>query len=96
MNKRKTYTKEFKLDAINLVLEQGYTIADAARQLEIPAPMLSRWINESKQRGEQAFVGSGRIASDQEEIKILKAQVQQLKIERDTFKNATVLLAKET
>jgi transposase len=37
---RKQYTKEFKLDAISLVLEQGFTIADAARSLEITAGML--------------------------------------------------------
>jgi transposase len=41
---RKQYSKEFKLDAISLVLEQGYSIAEAARSLEIMANMLGRWI----------------------------------------------------
>jgi transposase len=35
MATRKQYSKEFKLDAISLVLDQGYTIAEAARSLEI-------------------------------------------------------------
>ena len=106
MNKRKAYSKEFKVDAVNLVLEQGCTRGEAAKKLDIPTPMLSRWINESKKRGNQAFVGSGRVvteqvttkkgATEQDEIKALKAQVQQLTIERDTFKKATVLFAKET
>ena len=46
MLKRKQYTKEFKLDAISLVMDQGLTVAEAARNLEINANMLSRWIKE--------------------------------------------------
>ena len=42
MEPRKQYTKEFKLDAISLVLDQGLTIAEAARSLEIRANMLIR------------------------------------------------------
>ena len=42
MEPRKQYTKEFKLDAISLVLDQGFTIAEAARSLEIRANMLIR------------------------------------------------------
>ena len=42
MEPRKQYTKEFKLDAISLVLDQGFTIAEATRSLEIRAKMLIR------------------------------------------------------
>lgn len=42
MTTRKTYLKEFKLDAVSLVLEQGYTRTDAARILDINANMLGR------------------------------------------------------
>ena len=45
MLKRKQYTKEFKLDAISLVMDQGLTIAEAARSLEINANMLNRQWN---------------------------------------------------
>ncbi len=41
---RKKYSNEFKLDAIKLVLNQGYTGADAAKRLGINAKMLRRWI----------------------------------------------------
>ncbi|PTN11565.1 transposase [Nitrosomonas aestuarii] len=43
---RKQYSKEFKLDAISLVQDQGFTIAEAARSLEINTNMLRRWIKE--------------------------------------------------
>ena len=46
---RKKYPIEFKQDAVSLVLEQGYSKAEAARSLDINANMLSRWINEFNQ-----------------------------------------------
>ncbi len=44
MGRRKKYSKEFKLDAISLVLEQNYSRAAAARSLEINENMLGRWV----------------------------------------------------
>ncbi len=46
MIERKQYTKEFKLDAISLVLEQGHTASEVSRSLEINANMLRRWIRD--------------------------------------------------
>ena len=83
MGTRKQYTKEFKLDAISLVVDQGLTIAEAARSLEIRANMLGRWIkeNEADNNG-QAFRGNGKLTPDQEEIRRLKIENKQLKLER--------------
>lgn len=97
METRKQYTKEFKLDAISLVLDQGFTIAEAARSLEIRANMLGRWIkeNEADNNG-QAFRGNGKLTPDQEEIRRLKLENKQLKLERQILKEAAVFFAKET
>lgn len=46
MTTRKKYSKEFKLDAVSLVLDQGYTITEAARSLEVNRSVLQRWIKE--------------------------------------------------
>lgn len=97
MEARKHYTKEFKLDAISLVVDQGLTIAEAARSLEIRANMLGRWIkeNEADNNG-QAFRGNGKLTPDQEEIRRLKIENKQLKLERQILKEAAVFFAKET
>ena len=55
MTVRKTYPKEFKLDAISLVVDQGYSQAEAARSLGIKANMLGRWIQEQRVDGTQSF-----------------------------------------
>ncbi len=96
MTTRKQYTKEFKLDAVSLVTEQGYTRVEAAKRLEINANMLTRWIKEQADPGGQAFRGNGKLTPEQEELKELKAKVKRLEMEKDILKKATVFFAKET
>ncbi len=96
MTARKKYTKEFKLDAVSLVTEQGYTRVEAAKRLEINANMLTRWIKEQSDPGGQAFRGNGKLTPEQDELKELKAKVKRLEMEKDILKKATVFFAKET
>jgi len=96
MTERKQYTKEFKLDAVNLVTEQGYKCAETARRLGINSNMLGRWINELADTNDQAFRGNGKLTAEQEEIKHLRAAVKRLEMEKDILKKATVFFAKET
>ena len=97
MEARKHYTKEFKLDAINLVLDQELTIAEAARSLGIRANMLGRWVKESREDNTgQAFRSNGKLTPDQEEIRRLKIENKRLKLERQILKEVAVFFAKET
>ena len=96
MTKRKKYSKEFKLDAIALVIEQNYSQAEASRNLGINPNMLGRWIKEAENDDGQAFRGNGKLTPEQEEIRQLKAQVKRLEMEREILKKATVFFAKET
>jgi len=97
METRKQYTKEYKLDAISMVLDQGLTIAEAARNLEIRANMLGRWIRESQaDNNGQSFRGNGKLTPEQEEIRRLKVENKRLKLERQILKEAAVFFAKET
>ena len=86
MKQRKRYSKEFKLDAISLVSEQGYTRIDAANSLGITTGMLGCWIREHKADDGQAFRGNGKLTPEQEEIRTLKARVRRLKMEKDILK----------
>ena len=93
---RKKYSQEFKLDAISLVLDQGYTRAEAAKNLGISAQILGRWVKEYQQDAGNAFRGNGKLTTNQEEVRQLKAQIKRLEMERDILKKATVFFAKET
>jgi transposase len=96
MEKRKTYSKEFKLDAIALVRDQNYCISEAARNLEVSAQVLGRWIKEAENDDGHAFRGNGKLTPEQDEIRKLKSQVKRLEMEREILKKATVFFAKET
>jgi transposase len=93
---RKKYSREFKLDAVSLVVDQGYTRSEAARSLSINANMLTRWIKEQEADDGHAFRGNGKLTSEQGEIRKLKSQVKQLEMEKRILKEATVFFAKET
>ena len=93
---RKTYSKEFKLDAVSLVLDQGYTRTDAAKSLGINTNMLGRWVKEHQADDGLAFRGKGKLTPDQEEIKKLKTRVKRLEMEKEILKKATVFFAAET
>ena len=97
MTTRKKYSKEFKLDAVSLVLDQGYTRREAARSLDVNEQMLGRWVREHQGSGDgQAFRGNGKLTPEQEEIRRLKAEVKRLEMERDVLKKATAFFAAET
>jgi transposase len=92
---RNRYTKEFKLDAVSLVIDQGYSRAEAARGLDINANMLGRWVKEHQLGDGQAFRGNGKLSSEHEEIRKLKTQVKRLEMEKEILKKATVFFAAE-
>jgi transposase len=96
MTRRKKYSKEFKLDAVSLIADQGYTRAEAARSLGLNANMLCRWAKEFESKDSQAFRGNGKLTPEQEEVRKLKAQVKRLEMEKDILKKATVFFAAET
>lgn len=96
MTTRKKYSTEFKLDAVSLVTEHGYSRPEAARSLDINTNMLGRWVKEHQSDYEQSFRGNGKLSSEQEEIRKLKAQVKRLQMEKDILKKATVFFAAET
>jgi transposase len=86
MSTRKTYTKEFKLDAVSLVLEQDYSKAEASRSLSINPNMLARWIKELDTEYGHAFRGNGKLSPEQEPIKELQRRVKRLEMETDILK----------
>ena len=96
MQEKKRYSKEFKLDAISLVKEQGYTRIEASESLGIQRQMLGRWIIEYEKEGEASFRGQGKLTADQLEIRRLKEENKRLKMEKEILKKAAVFFAQET
>ncbi len=94
--KRKQYSKQFKLDAVKLITEQGYNASEAARNLDIDHNTLRRWKKQLETDKSEAFPGNGKMVSEKEELHRLRKEVARLKMERDILKKATVFFAKES
>jgi transposase len=94
--KRRVYTPEFKAEAVKLVTDKGYSLAEAARSLGIHETLLRSWKLAIEKQGDQAFPGHGKLPPFEEEMRRLHAENQRLRAERDILKKATALFAQET
>lgn len=93
---RRSFTKEFKQDAVGLVLNQGYKVAEAARNLGVSEQALGRWVREHKNAKDQAFTGNGVQNDEQKRIRELEAKVRKLEMEKDILKKAAAFFAIES
>jgi transposase len=96
MKKRKTYSKQFKIDAVKLVTEQGYNLSEAARNLGIHPGVLGRWKQQNEAEGTEAFPGKGNMVPEKEELYRLRKENKRLRMEREILKKATAFFAKES
>ena len=94
--KRRQYTAEFKKEAVELVTNHGYTIAEAARNLGIRGNMLSRWRREQLKNPQNAFPGTGHQPVEVEELKRLREENRRLRLEREILKKAAAFFARES
>ncbi len=93
--RRRNYTREFKVEAVKLVTQKGYSVAEAARSLGIGENLLRNWKQALQQQGDQAFPGNGKLPAIEEELRQLRAENKRLQMERDILKKATAFFAKE-
>lgn len=96
VQKRRKYSDEFKQDAVDLVLKQGYKVSEAARNLGINAGMLRRWINHVTDAEDQVSGKPDDLKEAEARIRELEAENKRLLMEREILKKATAFFAKES
>ena len=97
MGKRRSYTEEFKKDAVELSFNSDKTIKEIAEDLGISYGNLTRWRREYKQKGDLAFPGNGnqKLTPEQQKIKELEDKLKEAKLERDILKKAVAIFSKK-
>jgi transposase len=90
---RKTYTREFKLQAVRMMTDQGLSVAEVARRLGVTEGCLRTWRKAAEEHGEAAFPGHGDPSPAEDELRRLRAEVARLKAERDLLKKAAAYFA---
>lgn len=92
--KRSTYNRQFKIDAVNLVINGGRTVTDVARELGIDPNTLHRWKREFSDDQKNAFPGKGRLSPQEEELQRLRRELKQAQEDRDILKKALAFFSK--
>lgn len=93
--KRRSFSSEFKLEAASLVLDQGYSIAEASRSLDVGETILRRWVQQLQQEREGTTPASKALTPEQQRIQELEARINRLEREKAILKKATALLMQD-
>jgi len=86
MGTRRTFSREFKVEAVRLVVERRVSMAQAARELGVHVNVLRSWVAAYRRDPSQAFPGVGQQAPEAAELTQLRREVARLKMERDILK----------
>jgi len=102
MTMRRSYTQQFKDEAVRLVLQEGLSVPEAARRVEMSDKSLANWIRLARRGKQLSATGVGAQgksvpASELEmEVSKLRAEVARLKMEKEILKKATAFFVKES
>src|SRR5450755_2885883 len=91
---QKTYTVEFKREAVRLAQTGGKSITQVARDLGISDTSIHQWRKELNEHSAEAFPGSGHQTGQEEELRRLKRENEVLKQERDILKKAVGIFSR--
>jgi transposase len=93
--RRRRFDKEFKLEAVRLVVEEGRSVAEVSRGLGIHENLLHVWKRRYKEDMSDPFPGKGRLRPVDDELRRLKKELEDVKQERDILKKALAIFSKE-
>lgn len=93
---RRMYSSEYKLETVGLVLQQNYSIGEAAEAMNIAKSTLSKWVRQVK--FEQCGITPKAVAitPEQQKIKELEKRIKRMELENSILKKATALLVSDS
>lgn len=91
---RRSFTDEFKVGAVRLVLDEGKTIAQVARDLDLTPSALGGWVEQA--RADRSKGKTGLTSEERAELAMLRKRVRELEMERTILKKAAAFFAKES
>jgi transposase len=94
MASKRTYPREFKLEAVALAKSSGKSVNEIERELGITPGLLAKWKARLKADRSQAFPGKGRLKEDEELIRRLQRENEILRQEREVLNKALAIFSK--
>jgi len=98
MTKRKgpNFTPDFRLEAAQLVLEQGYSVKEAAEAMNVGKSTMSGWVKQLRNEYDGVTPKATPMTEDKLKIRELEKRIQRIEMEKDILKKATALLMSDS
>ena len=93
---RRTFSPEFKLEAAQLVTDQGYTVVEAAKAMNVSKSAMDKWVRQLKQERQGVTPKASPLTPEQIEIRELKKRITELEEHNEIIKKATALLMSDS
>ncbi|ANO32762.1 transposase [Vibrio breoganii] len=93
---RRTFSPEFKLEAAQLVTDQGYTVVEAAKAMNVSKSAMDKWVRQLKQERQGVTSKASPLTPEQIEIRELKKRIAELEEHNEIIKKATALLMSDS
>ena len=90
---RKTYTREFKLEALHLAETSGRPVTHIERELDLSQGTIAHWRRELQRTGDEAFPGQGHLLPSEARLRQLERENALLRQERDILKKAIAVVS---
>ena len=91
---RRSFTEEFKAGAVRLVLDEGKTTSQVARDLDLHGSVVGTWVKHA--RADRTKGKTGLTTAERDELARLRKECRELRMERDLLKKAAAFFAKES
>jgi transposase len=91
---RRSFTDEFKAGAVRLVLDEGKTISQVGRDLDVAQSVVGNWVKQA--RADRSHGKTGLTTEERSELTRLRREVKDLRMQRDLLKKAAAFFAKES
>jgi transposase len=92
---KRTYDREFKLEAVRLVLEEGHSANSVERKLGTGRGVVYKWVHDYNAEPKQCSPGNGQLKPPEREVRDLKRELERVKRERDILKKAVAIFSKD-
>ena len=93
--KRRQFTKEFKVEAVRLIVEEGRPVSEVARELEVGVNSLDRWKRKYAEGKIEPFPGQGRLSPEDDELRRLRRENKRLRMEHEILKKAVAIFSED-
>ncbi len=95
IRRRRTYDKEFRLEAVRLVLGEGHSARSVEQKLDTGKGVVYNWVHQFADDPDHAFPGKGNLKPPDKELHDLRQELERVKRERDILKKAVAIFSKD-